>query len=138
MADGENDMDYVLAVSLQEHFDREVKESTSDEIVCLKEVKPPNRANTTTRYDVDAENLDYAIALSLQEETPSKPHDLPMVPIDNVEKSWDPKSVVDESWELVDPNPNIHDLFVQFDSMFFRSALTNAGVAVKWGPRMTL
>ncbi|KAG8566515.1 hypothetical protein GDO81_013278 [Engystomops pustulosus] len=45
-------------------------------------------------------------------------------------------AVVDPSWELLDPNPNVHELFLQFNAMFFWGKL--AGVEVKWSHRMTL
>ncbi|XP_069807839.1 DNA-dependent metalloprotease SPRTN [Dendropsophus ebraccatus] len=45
-------------------------------------------------------------------------------------------AVVDPSWELLDPNPNIHELFLQFNAMFFWGKLV--GVEVKWSHRMTL
>ena len=47
-------------------------------------------------------------------------------------------SIVDNYWELADPNPDIHVLFLQFDAMYFKNSLNNAGVEVKWSPRMTL
>ena len=47
-----------------------------------------------------------------------------------------PLSIVDESWELIDPVPNIHDLFLQFNNAYFDGKL--AGVEVRWSPRMTL
>lgn len=45
-------------------------------------------------------------------------------------------SIVDESWELTDPNPDVRALFLQFNDQFFWGKL--AGVEVKWSPRMTL
>eukprot|EP00116_Pleurobrachia_bachei_P004725 sb/3464987/ len=45
-------------------------------------------------------------------------------------------SPVDPSLELSDPNPNIHELFREFDKRFFWGKL--AAVEVKWSPRMTL
>lgn len=45
-------------------------------------------------------------------------------------------NLVDPSLEITDPNPNIHQLFVQFNDMFFWGKL--ATVYVKWSPRMTL
>ncbi|KAM8952950.1 DNA-dependent metalloprotease SPRTN [Pelodytes ibericus] len=45
-------------------------------------------------------------------------------------------SVVDPSWELLDPIPDIRALFLQFNDMFFWSKLS--GVEVKWSSRMTL
>lgn len=50
----------------------------------------------------------------------------------------DPKktlSVVDESWELIDPIPDIRQLFVQFNETYFDCKL--ACVEVKWSTRMT-
>ncbi|XP_063773845.1 DNA-dependent metalloprotease SPRTN [Pseudophryne corroboree] len=45
-------------------------------------------------------------------------------------------SVVDPSWELLDPSPDIHALFLQFNDTFFWGKLN--GVEVRWSPRMTL
>ncbi|XP_071508417.1 uncharacterized protein [Diadema antillarum] len=44
--------------------------------------------------------------------------------------------IVDERWELIDPNPDIRALFMQFNDRFFWGRLE--GVEVKWSPRMTL
>ncbi|CAI5452454.1 unnamed protein product [Caenorhabditis angaria] len=43
-------------------------------------------------------------------------------------------SLVDPSYELIDPCPDIHALFVQFDTRFFGSSLQCC--EVKWSPRM--
>ena len=45
-------------------------------------------------------------------------------------------SLIDPSWELIDPNPDIHTLFLVFNDQFFWGRL--AGVEVRWSPRMTL
>ncbi|XP_067680314.1 DNA-dependent metalloprotease SPRTN-like [Haliotis asinina] len=50
--------------------------------------------------------------------------------------SKSPLSIVDESWELTDPNPDIRALFLQYNDRFFWGKL--AGIEVKWSPRMTL
>ncbi|KAK7479448.1 hypothetical protein BaRGS_00029264 [Batillaria attramentaria] len=47
-----------------------------------------------------------------------------------------PLSVVDPSWEVTDPNPDVRTLFLQFNDHFFWGKLS--GVEVKWSPRMTL
>lgn len=47
-----------------------------------------------------------------------------------------PFSVVDETWELLDPNPDVRGLFMQFNETLFWGRL--AAVEVKWSPRMTL
>ena len=77
---------------------------------------------------------DFALALSLQDRFDREAKKKETV----TRRHGDPKTIVDASWELVDPTPNIHQLFVDFDSMFFSGKLTNAGVEVKWSPKMTL
>lgn len=47
-----------------------------------------------------------------------------------------PNSIVDEEWEYLDPTPDIHVLFLQFNDRFFNGKL--ASVVVKWSPRMTV
>lgn len=47
-----------------------------------------------------------------------------------------PLSIVDESWETLDPNPDVRAMFLGFNDMFFWGKLS--GVEVKWSPRMTL
>ncbi|XP_038159623.1 DNA-dependent metalloprotease SPRTN [Cyprinodon tularosa] len=47
-----------------------------------------------------------------------------------------PLSIVDESWEMLDPNPDVRAMFLEFNHMFFWGKLS--GVEVKWSPRMTL
>lgn len=46
-----------------------------------------------------------------------------------------PLSVVDASWELVDPTPDLQALFMQFNDHFFWGQLE--AVEVKWSKRMT-
>ncbi|XP_002155651.2 DNA-dependent metalloprotease SPRTN isoform X1 [Hydra vulgaris] len=72
------------------------------------------------------EDLDFILALQLSDSFLQEP-------FKNNEK---PLSIVDPAWELIDPIPDIRDLFVQFDSSFFEGKL--AGVEVKWSSRMTL
>ena len=88
------------------------------------------------------EALDYAIALSLQQtfydETKQGHRKNERAKKEWDVTRWDPKSIVDKHLELTDPNPNIHDLFVQYDAMFFWRRLVSNGVAVRWSPRMTL
>lgn len=47
-----------------------------------------------------------------------------------------PLSIVDETWEMMDPNPDVRAMFLEFNDMFFWGKL--CGVEVKWSPRMTL
>ncbi|XP_034018414.1 sprT-like domain-containing protein Spartan [Thalassophryne amazonica] len=47
-----------------------------------------------------------------------------------------PLSIVDETWEMLDPSPDVRALFLDFNDRFFWGKLS--GVEVKWSPRMTL
>ena len=157
----ESDFDFAIALSIQEHFDEmksvskkrpnnRDKEEEDVELICVEKRPKHSTDNDSGSQDDDAD-LSYAIALSLEETNTAEDesfaislHQQLNKDTDDIgsvelrEKMWDPKSIVDEKWELVDPHPNIHDLFVQFDAMFFSGMLTNGGVAVQWGPRMTL
>ncbi|XP_053566979.1 DNA-dependent metalloprotease SPRTN [Bombina bombina] len=96
---------------------------------------------------------DFLLALRLQEQydqeeaqtqrkyqdvNPSSPREVlhkPVMAVTGTARSKE-MSVVDPSWEMIDPNPDIRALFLQFNDMFFWSKLS--GVEVKWSPRMTL
>ena len=46
-----------------------------------------------------------------------------------------PMSPVDPEWETLDPNPDLHSLFVTFNQTYFWGKLLMC--EVKWSPRMT-
>uniref|UniRef100_A0A914HNZ3 SprT-like domain-containing protein n=1 Tax=Globodera rostochiensis TaxID=31243 RepID=A0A914HNZ3_GLORO len=46
-------------------------------------------------------------------------------------------NLVDASYELVDPSPNIHELFVTFDHQFFWGTLNSNACIVEWSKTMT-
>lgn len=50
----------------------------------------------------------------------------------NVEKT---ESIVDRSWETLDPNPDVHSLFMVFNKQYFSDSLNT--VMVQWSKRMT-
>lgn len=87
-----------------------------------------------------SEDVNLAYALSLQEEFDQEQKKeesrykfaIPSTSSKNVA----PVSVVDESWELIDPIPDIRQLFLQFNDVYFKGLL--GSVEVKWSPRMTL
>ena len=45
-------------------------------------------------------------------------------------------SLVDPRWEMLDPNPDIRTLFLEFNDQYFWGKLS--GIEVRWSPRMTL
>ncbi|XP_007127661.2 DNA-dependent metalloprotease SPRTN isoform X1 [Physeter macrocephalus] len=71
---------------------------------------------------------DLVLALRLQEEW--------NLQVSESAPGREPLSLVDASWELVDPTPDLQALFVQFNDCFFWGRLE--AVEVKWSMRMTL
>ncbi|EPY81945.1 hypothetical protein CB1_000692018 [Camelus ferus] len=71
---------------------------------------------------------DLVLALQLQEEWDLQ--------VSRHDQAREPLSLVDASWELVDPTPDLRALFVQFNDRFFWGKLE--AVEVKWSMRMTL
>lgn len=91
----------------------------------------------------EEEEEDFVLALQLQElwEAEDKEEEEKKKAAACPEASADPSllrslSVVDEAWELLDPSPDVHGLFVHFNQALFWGRL--AAVEVSWSPRMTL
>ncbi|XP_043858744.1 DNA-dependent metalloprotease SPRTN isoform X2 [Dromiciops gliroides] len=72
---------------------------------------------------------DFVLALKLQEEWNTDVQAFVPSPKES-------RSLVDEAWELVDPNPDPRALFVHFNQLYFWGRLE--AVEVKWSFRMTL
>lgn len=58
-----------------------------------------------------------------------------VLPKDKDKENYKPRTLIDQTLELIDPTPNIHTLFVQFNERYFWNVLLP--VEVKWSPRMT-
>uniref|UniRef100_A0A8C6BTV6 SprT-like N-terminal domain n=1 Tax=Monodon monoceros TaxID=40151 RepID=A0A8C6BTV6_MONMO len=71
---------------------------------------------------------DLVLALRLQEEW--------NLQVSERDPAQEPLSLVDASWELVDPTPDLQALFMLFNDRFFWGHLE--AVEVKWSMRMTL
>ena len=52
-----------------------------------------------------------------------------------ISKNESKSSIIDGSLDLIDPTPDLHALFIQFNEEFFWSKLN--GCEVKWSTRMT-
>ena len=93
---------------------------------------------------------DYALALHLQEQlnyensidvderkyefpTANKPG---LKNISNSVSNERASALIDNSWELIDPNPDARELFMEFNQKYFWNKLS--GVEVRWSSRMTL
>uniref|UniRef100_A0A1A7YBJ1 DNA-dependent metalloprotease SPRTN n=1 Tax=Iconisemion striatum TaxID=60296 RepID=A0A1A7YBJ1_9TELE len=110
------DADFLLAIQLQEQFDNEYETSliSSDSF----EDNDFERSSKRRKVEAAGGGSD-AVACWKQSREPERP-----------------LSIVDESWEMLDPNPDVRAMFLEFNSMFFWGKLS--GVEVKWSPRMTL
>lgn len=102
------DEDFLLALRLQEQFDEEASGNT--------------RWNNDDYPSSKKRKIDSSGVLDVVPFSQSRPER--------------PLSIVDESWETLDPNPDVRAMFLQFNDMFFWGKL--CGVEVKWSPRMTL
>ncbi|XP_015921473.2 DNA-dependent metalloprotease dvc-1 isoform X1 [Parasteatoda tepidariorum] len=142
------DLDCAIALSLQENCGAEIKResdasfskrndgdlyhatSLSLQEKCAVELEKQSEVFLDT---ID-QDYDYAFALSLQElseDAKEKPF-----PVSLPKSAHKSIGIVDEQWEVLDPNPDIHALFLQYNVQFFYGKLD--GVEVKWSPRMTL
>lgn len=77
---------------------------------------------------------DFLLALQLQEEWEAEDKEVRVQTISSDPPR--PLSLMDDAWELLDPNPDVRSLFLQFNETLFWGRL--AAVEVKWSPRMTL
>ncbi|XP_073672705.1 DNA-dependent metalloprotease SPRTN [Garra rufa] len=101
------DEDFLLALRLQEQFNQETASAGWSDEDCPSSKK--RKIDSSGLMDV----------ISYSQPRPERP-----------------MSIVDESWEMLDPNPDVRAMFLQFNEKFFWGKLS--GVEVKWSPRMTL
>lgn len=109
------DADYQLALVLQRQLEQEQK--------------PPNHSEN-----------DYILALRLQEQfeqeqAVEKPNGNLVYEKKTQPNKDNTKSLVDPSWEVIDPTPDIRILFLAFNERFFWGKLL--AVCVDWSKRMT-
>lgn len=112
-----NDADYRMAVMLQHEFEREVV----NEHKSLHDLQYARLLQEQFQQEINTEKPQNGLVY----ENKSKKS-----------KSTDStKSLVDPSWEVIDPTPDIHVLFVTFNEKFFWNKLLT--VCVSWSKRMT-
>ncbi|XP_034435879.1 sprT-like domain-containing protein Spartan [Hippoglossus hippoglossus] len=105
--------DFLLALRLQEQFDTEDQASSS----------ASNRLDDAGQSSSKKRRLDVSSAGGSGA-------------FPRWEKPERPLSIVDASWETLDPSPDVRAMFLDFNHTFFWGKLS--GVEVKWSPRMTL
>lgn len=110
------DEDFLLAIRLQEQFDNEYETSSYSS----NSVEDNSFGHRSKKRKVE-------VAGGGRDVVPYwKPTAQPERPL----------SIVDASWETLDPNPDVRAMFLEFNDVFFWGKLY--GVEVKWSPRMTL
>ncbi|XP_068564591.1 DNA-dependent metalloprotease SPRTN [Cebidichthys violaceus] len=110
------DEDFLLAIRLQEQFDNEYE--TSSHSSNSFEENGFGHSSKKRRVEVAGGGSDVVPYW--------KPTAQPERPL----------SIVDASWETLDPSPDVRAMFLEFNNTFFWGKL--CGVEVKWSPRMTL
>ncbi|XP_069580328.1 DNA-dependent metalloprotease SPRTN [Brachyistius frenatus] len=111
------DDDFLLAVRLQEQFDDEYDTS----LFSSNGFEGGDLAQSSKKRRVEVAGGGGDVA----------PYRKPAAP-----RPERPLSIVDASWEMLDPSPDVRAMFLEFNTMFFWGKLS--GVEVKWSPRMTL
>lgn len=111
------DEDFVLAIRLQEQFDNEYETSLFSNGLKDETLGQNRKKRKVERAGGSSDVVPYC-------RTP---------PAVQPER---PLSIVDGSWEMLDPNPDVRSMFLEFNDMFFWGKL--GGVEVRWSPRMTL
>ncbi|TMS12258.1 SprT-like domain-containing protein Spartan [Larimichthys crocea] len=108
------DEDFLLAVQLQEQFNDEYETSLFPSNGF--EDNSVGQSSKKRKVEVGADVVPYWKQPAVRPERPL--------------------SIVDETWEMLDPNPDVRAMFLEFNDTFFWGKL--CGVEVKWSPRMTL
>lgn len=107
------DEDFLLAIRLQEQFDNEYETSS------YSEVNGFGQSSKKRRVEVSGGSSSDVVPYWKPSVQPERP-----------------LSIVDSSWETLDPSPDVRAMFLEFNDIFFWGKL--CGVEVKWSPRMTL
>ncbi|XP_031177569.1 sprT-like domain-containing protein Spartan [Sander lucioperca] len=110
------DEDFLLAIRLQEQFDNEYETSSYSSNSFVD--NGFGQSSKKRKVEVAGGGSDVV------------PYWKPTVRPDR------PLSIVDASWETLDPSPDVRAMFLEFNDTFFWGKLS--GVEVKWSPRMTL
>ncbi|KAL3284284.1 hypothetical protein HHI36_018442 [Cryptolaemus montrouzieri] len=142
------DVDYETARLLQEEFQHEFfsspKENLSDSIIA-RQLQEQFEQETSVPISRNNGKLTDGISLSdsmlartlqdqfQQEEAVERPGG--NLAYDTKKRSMnESKSLVDPSWEVIDPTPDIHVLFMAFNNKFFWGRLDS--VCVSWSTKM--
>ncbi|XP_060947640.1 DNA-dependent metalloprotease SPRTN [Limanda limanda] len=112
--------DFLLALRLQEQFDTE-----------YQSLQTSSSSSSSSSHRLDDAGQSSSKKRRLDVSSPGGSGSFP-----RWEQPERPLSIVDASWETLDPSPDVRAMFLDFNHTFFWGKLS--GVEVKWSPRMTL
>jgi len=115
------DSDLELARRLQAEFEREEMGTRKTDVTTVDNSSLELARKLQAEYDGEAASSEMAPFLPPEYRTP--------------QKNTKPLSCVSEEWETIDPTPDLHALFLEFNQTFFWGKLLMC--EVKWSPRMT-
>lgn len=107
--------DYLFALQLQNEFDNLANNETH--YIDLTK----STSNSTSEYEANSKKQKRDISNNI---------------IQHHQISKNTESVVDQAWETLDPNPDIHGLFLTFNKHYFWGTLDT--VMIQWSKRMTV
>jgi len=110
------DKDLLLARQLQSQFDSEAGGRTAEDEASLELAR-----RLQQEFETESANVEMAPFLPPEFRTPSK-------------SSSKPVSCISAEWETIDPTPDLHALFLEFNQTFFWGKLVMC--EVRWSPRM--
>lgn len=129
------EVDYQLALLLQNKFEQEKRDSNlAKSLQKQLEQESIGKTNIIDLSDsIIAKSLHEQFQTELEVELPGQNL---VYDARKKEKCKDStKSLTDPSWEVIDPTPDIHNLFIAFSERFFWNQL--GSVCVCWSKRMT-
>lgn len=130
------EVDYQLALILQHKYEQERKDSeiakALQETFEYEEEKKKNRNESHLNDSIIARSLQEQFQKELEVERPGQNLVYASSSTNNQNSS---RSLTDPSWEIIDPTPDIHNLFIAFNERFFYNQL--GSVCVCWSKRMT-
>ncbi|KAK9885882.1 hypothetical protein WA026_013757 [Henosepilachna vigintioctopunctata] len=135
------DTDYTTAFLFEEELPYELgssSEYTKSDSIITKQWQKQFDLEFSAQQSGHSASTDFILAQNLQqqfneENAIENPSD-DLVYDKKKQNKDDCKSIVDPSWEVIDPTPDVHRLFIVFNKKFFWGTLDS--VCVSWSKRM--
>lgn len=127
--------DFLFALQLQNELNgiESVNTDNSDRPVTCVDLTDITDSNSAVNSDVSVDLTDRLVEVKRKKYDQMSQQNRPIKRMCHVDSA---ESVIDLSWETLDPNPDIHGLFLTFNRHYFWSALDS--VTIQWSKRMTV